>query len=83
MKIQVIDLSTHKPLTSSKIQLQIKGKDSGVLTLSTDPSGFFQLDEKYKGQQIALSFDGKVGTPISATDGAKLTAETKTKEKLK
>lgn len=78
MKIQAIDSSTNKPLASTKVQLQIKGKDSGFLTLSTDASGYFQLDDKYKGQQIALSYNGKVGTPINATDGAKLSTTTKT-----
>lgn len=80
MKIQAIDTTTKQPLTNQKLQIQVKGKDSGYLSLTTDGNGYFQLDDKYNGQQIALSFNGTIGTSITATDGAKLAIQAKTKE---
>ena len=43
MKIQVIEGTTKKPLTNTKIQIQVKGKDSGFLTLTTDTTGKITL----------------------------------------
>lgn len=81
MKILAVDKATNKPLTNSKIQLQVRSKDSGFLSANTDTSGYFQLDEKYKGQQIANSLSGNTdgaGEWLTASDGAKLLINTKT-----
>lgn len=69
MKIKTIDSSTKQPTKNQRIQLQIKGKDSGYLTVTTDAQGYFTIDEKYKGQQFAIA-----GTTnyIGAADGATL-----------
>lgn len=72
MKIKTIDRSTKKPLKNLRIQLQVKGKDSGFLTLTSDMEGAIMLDEKYKGQQIALANAGNQADWITATDGATL-----------
>ncbi len=79
MKILAIDSTTKKPLINTKLQLQVKGKDSGYLSLMTDATGTLQLDDKYKGQQIAYFLQGGSTTAtdwITATDGAKLTVTT-------
>ncbi len=72
MKIQAIDTNSKKPLANQKFQLQVRGKDSGFLTLTTDASGYFTLDDKYKNQQIAFTDGGTPGQWINATDGGKL-----------
>lgn len=72
MKIKTIDVTTKKPTKNLRIQLQVKGKDSGYLTLTSDMEGFVMLDEKYKGQQIAVSTTGGQPAWIAATDGATL-----------
>lgn len=83
MKIQVVDQHTNKPLASAKVQVQIKGSQSGNLTLNTDANGFLQLDDKFKGQQIASTINGRSGSFVTASEGSKLKVETKTEEKLK
>lgn len=72
MKIQVLDSETSRPLANTKIQLQVKGQSSGLLTFTTDAKGFFDLDDKFKGQQIAFTSKGSTGQFITATDGALL-----------
>ncbi len=81
MKILVIDTTTKKPLTNTKIQIQVRGKDSGYLSLTTDATGALQLEDKFKGQQIAHYLQGGVTTNsqwLTATDGAKLMVNTTT-----
>jgi hypothetical protein len=72
MKIKVIDSTTKKPVLNTKIQLQVKGKDSGYLTLTTDATGTLQLDDKYNGQQLLSTTGGQGGPAITATEGAVL-----------
>lgn len=72
MKIKVIDSNTKKPVINTKIQLQVKGKDSGYLTLTTDAAGTLQLDDKYNGQQLLSTTGGTQGPAITATEGAVL-----------
>ena len=71
MKIKAISTSTKKPLSKTQIQLQVRGKDSGYLSVTTDEKGEFSLDGKYSGQQIA-SMTGGQGAWIAATDGTTL-----------
>lgn len=72
MKIYAIDTKTNKPLINTKLQIQVRGKDSGYLTLTTDANGTFMLDDKYANQQIAGTFGGTQGQFVTATDGAKV-----------
>lgn len=73
MRIQVVETKTQKPLTNFKVQLQVKGKDSGFLTFTTDGQGFIDIDDKYRGQQIAHYLQGKSASQwITITDNAKL-----------
>lgn len=73
MKIQVIETTTNRPLTNTKVQIQVKGPDSGFLTLTTDGSGHITLDGKYTGQQITATTGGATGQWITASEGARLT----------
>ena len=77
MKIKVLDAATKKPLSNLKIQLQIKGKDSGFLSLTTDQFGEFKIDEKYKGQQLSGSINGIQSQWLTANDGLTLHIDTK------
>lgn len=72
MRIQVIESSTKRPLMNTKIQLQVKGKDSGFLTFTTDATGQFILEDKYLGQQILTTNGFGGGKGITAADGATL-----------
>ena len=72
MKILILDQGTKKPLANCKLQLQVRGKDSGFLTTTTDASGYCMLDEKFYGQQIALANGGAQSQWIQASEGAKL-----------
>jgi hypothetical protein len=72
MKIQILDQATKKPLTNTKVQLQVRGKDSGYLTITTDAAGYATLEDKLNGQQLAVTKDGTAGTWTAATEGAKL-----------
>lgn len=77
MKIQVVNRSTKKPVVNTKIQLQVKGRDSGYLSYTTDANGYFQLDDKYSGQQIAYFLQGSTPSQwVSASDGAMLSVDT-------
>lgn len=76
MKIQVLDAESKTPLTNTRLQLQIKGKDSGFLSSTTDDSGFLQIDDKFEGQQLIASFGNKQSTPATVKDGAKLLVAT-------
>ena len=71
MKIKAISTSTKKPLSKTQIQLQVRGKDSGYLSVTTDQNGEFTLDGKYSGQQIS-SMTGGQGAWLTATEGASL-----------
>jgi hypothetical protein len=79
MKIQIVDANTKKPLMNTKIQLQVKGKDSGFLTLTTDATGHLQLDEKYQGQQIMSPTAGSQGPWVAAAEGVILAVINKNK----
>ena len=72
MKIQLCEHTTRHPLSNRKIQLQVQGKDAGFLTVSTDHDGWFQLDDKYQGQQISLVHPGQKPQFISAKDGIQM-----------
>jgi hypothetical protein len=74
MKIQILDQATKSPLANGKVQLQVRGKDSGYLTTTTDANGYATLDDKLDGQQIALAQGGTTGQWTAATEGAKLYA---------
>lgn len=83
MKIHIFDIKSKKPLANTKIQLQIRGKDSGFLTLKTDAKGIIELDNKYKNQHISYLYGTEQGQWINATDGTKLfILATKNKEEL-
>lgn len=70
MKIQCLDSNTKRPLGNFTLQVQVKGKDSGYLTFTTDAKGFFELDNKYKGQQLAYLNQGMVAGPwVNANEG--------------
>lgn len=73
MKIQTIDTTTKKPVANTKLQLQVKGKDSGYVTTTTDATGMITLDDKYSGQQIAVMSNGKPGQWTTAKDNTTLT----------
>jgi hypothetical protein len=72
MKILILDQGTKKPLANCKLQLQVRGKDSGFLTTKTDASGYCTLDEKFSGQQIAMANGGAQSQWIQASEGEKL-----------
>lgn len=78
MKIQVIETTTNRPLINTKVQIQVKGPDSGFLTLTTDGNGHITLDGKYNGQQITATNGGATGQWITATEGARLVLGGKT-----
>lgn len=78
MRIQVIETTTNRPLANTKVQIQVKGPDSGFLTLTTDANGHVTLDGKYNGQQIAAANGGAQGQWITANEGAKLAVGGKT-----
>lgn len=79
MKIQVVEANTNRPLANTKIQLQVKGQDSGFITLTTDSAGMMVLESKYEGQQL-LALNSIVSSDmknphenwIIAKDGGKL-----------
>lgn len=75
MKIQVIESKSNRPLANTKVQLQVKGKDSGFISVVSDSSGHITLDDKLSGQQItATSGTGSQTTQwTTATEGARLT----------
>lgn len=73
MKIKIVDTTTKQPLMNTKIPLQIKGKDSGFLSLTTDATGCVQLDAKYLGQQIASPIGGGQLNWTTIADGLTLT----------
>lgn len=82
MKIKAINSNTKKPLLNKTFQLQIKGKDSGYQTVTTDSSGIFLLEDKYKGQQISYYLQGSTSTQtITASDGATLYVPVEEKQK--
>ncbi|OGT60877.1 MAG: hypothetical protein A3E85_01035 [Gammaproteobacteria bacterium RIFCSPHIGHO2_12_FULL_45_12] len=77
MKITALDSNSKKPLQNQDINLQIRGQNSGSLTVKTDKEGKFWLDDSYLGHQIAStmgcpSSGGSVGQFIPATDGGRL-----------
>ena len=72
MKITILAATTKKPLANTQIQLQVRGKDSGFLSMKTDASGQIVLDEKYADQQITSTLGGTQGAWVKATDGATL-----------
>ncbi len=79
MKVKIIDAATKKPILDSKVQLQIKGKDAGFITLATDMTGAIELDEKYAGQQISSPLGAGQGPWVTITEGAVLLLPTKAK----
>lgn len=79
MKIKVIDSGSKKPVINTKVALQIKGENSGFLTLTTDANGMIQLDDKYNNQQISSPVGGGQGQWVTATDNAVLLLPVKQK----
>jgi hypothetical protein len=79
MKIKIIDSNSKKPVINNKIQLQVKGKDSGFLSLTTDATGFVTLDEKYNGQQLSAPQGGAQGPWVTACENAVVLLSTKQK----
>ena len=77
MRIKAIESATKKPLPHCKIQLQFKGKDAGFLSVTTDEGGLIQLDEKYKGQQVAALMNGIQSTWVTANEGVTIILDTK------
>lgn len=77
MKIQVVGTG-NKPLSHTKIPLQIRGKNSGYLSCTTDENGFFELDKKYQGQEISSLLGNLESKWLEATDGATITVDTST-----
>lgn len=76
MKLKALN-SKNKPLVNTKIQLQIRGKDSGFLSCTTDGTGCFTLDSKYEGQQIApLTQGSSAGKWLPITEGTTLLIDT-------
>lgn len=68
MKIKAIDSQTKKPVVNTKIQLQVRGKDSGFVSCMTDSTGCCQLDDKYRDQQICCA--GSTGAEwVKAAEG--------------
>lgn len=85
MKILAIDSNTKKPLANTKIQLQVRGKDKGYISLMTDSSGQFQLEDRYKGQQIATYVQGSIMSDnewVKALDGVKLSIRSEGTQKV-
>ncbi|OGT38450.1 MAG: hypothetical protein A3F11_09995 [Gammaproteobacteria bacterium RIFCSPHIGHO2_12_FULL_37_14] len=78
MKIMVIDATTKRPLVNTKLQLQIRGKESGFVTVTTDQSGAVQLDDKYRGHQVCALFNGTQGAWVAANEGTTLSLTAKT-----
>lgn len=72
MKIQAVDQQSHQPLKNQKLQLEVRGKDSGYLSTTTDGNGYCMIDDKYKDQQISQANRGGQSQWIKAEDGAKL-----------
>ena len=68
MRIQVIN-TQKQPVANTKIQVQVKGKDAGYLSLTTDAQGYFNLDNKYNGQQICSTLGGGQPQWITANEG--------------
>ena len=77
MKITVLDTTNKRPLANAKLQLQIKGKESGFVTVTTDQSGLLQLEDKYRGHQICALFNGMQGAWVAASDGVTLSLASK------
>jgi hypothetical protein len=77
MKLLALDSNTKAPLQNTRLQFQLKGKESGIISLTTDGSGTLTLDDKYNGHQIAVLIGGAPGQWIAATNGAKLFVTTK------
>lgn len=79
MKIKVIDTNTKKPVINMKIPMQVKGENSGFLSLTTDGTGTLTIDDKYNGQQLMSPMGGSQGTWVTATESAVLMVTTKQK----
>jgi hypothetical protein len=81
MRIKAVDFSTKKPYANLSLALQIRGQNSGFLTVKTDANGFFMLDDSYMGHEITSTVGGGnnpqtahgQGQWIAATDEATLT----------
>jgi len=85
MKMKLVDSNSKKPLANTRMQLQIKGKNSGFLTLTTDPKGEFTLDDKYKNQQMTASVNGMQSqwTTISEDATIQIASRQSVMEKMK
>lgn len=80
MKIKVINLQ-KQPLANTKIQLQVKGKDGGYLSVTSDANGLITLDDKFAGQQITSTMGGGQPQWIAASEGNTLTVALSSKAK--
>ena len=69
MKIKAIDSQTKKPVVNTKIQLQVRGKDSGFVSCMTDSTGCCQIDDKYRDQQICCAGSANAEW-VKAAEGA-------------
>ncbi len=78
MKIKVVDAATKRAITGKEIQIQIQGKDSGFLTLTTGTDGTITLENNLQGQKIAVTGTGQLAW-VTATEGATLLVPTKEK----
>lgn len=79
MKIKIIDASTKKPVINTTIQLQVKGKEKELLSLTTDASGMVKLDDKYNGQQLSSPSSNGQGQSVTACESAVFLLPTKMK----
>lgn len=79
MKIKIIDSGSKKPVINTKVALQVKGENSGFLTLTTDANGMIQLDDKYHNHQISSPVGGGQGQWVTAADNAVLLLPVKQK----
>lgn len=80
MKIKVINLQ-KQPVANTKIQLQVKGKDGGYLSVTSDAEGMITLDDKFSGQQITSTMGGGQPQWIAASEGNTLTVALSAKTK--
>lgn len=77
MKLLIINAITKRPFSFEKILLQVKGKDSGSLTCTTDEAGLIDLDDKYAGQQVGFFLQSNLeGKWLTVIHGAILMLST-------
>jgi len=81
MNIQLFDTKSNKPIANTKIQIQIKGKENGLLWVNNNYNGSFELEKKYADHQISVpSLESK---SVQAKEGAILRCEIDDKKSAK